>query len=405
MTGRAHPATEIMILVGAVVLGMSPWFSATVVADSMVREWGATSDGGLWLTLGVQLGFVAGSVLSATLLLSDRLSPRRLAALSAAGAAAGTALLALPGMQLEAAIGLRIIVGAMLAGVYPPGIKIAAGWTTSRRGMAIGALVAGTTLGSAVPHLLRLAVDPDAWRALQWLAAGCAALAALAFGFRVREGPYQAGSAPFDPRALRDVLRNRGVMLATGGYLGHMWELYAMWSSIGLFWAAIGADKGLPTWASSLAAFATVGAGAVGCVWAGVAADRVGRSMVAIVSLVISGACSLIIGPLIGAHILLLLLVSIVWGLAVVADSAQFSAAVTEFASHDYVGTAVTIQTAMGFLLTMVTIRLIPQWSEAWGWKYAYMPLAIGPALGIASMWRLRGLERARRAAVSGYPG
>jgi MFS family permease len=363
----------------------------------MVQEWGVTSTSGLWLTLAVQAGFVAGSLVSAVFLLSDRLQPRRLAAWSAIVAAIGTGLLALPGMRLELALPLRLVVGAALAGVYPPGIKIAAGWTTQRRGLAIGALVAGTTLGSAVPHLLRLAVAPDAWRALQLLAATCAALGALLFAFHVREGPYQAPSAPFDPRALSAVLTNRGVVLATGGYLGHMWELYAMWSTIGVFWVAFGQERGLTPLATSLFSFATVGAGAIGCVWAGVAADRLGRSSVAIWAMAVSGTCALLIGPAMSAPTLVVLTIAIIWGVSIVADSAQFSAAVTEFSSREYVGTSVTVQTAVGFLLTMVTIRLVPGWSQSWGWRYAYMPLAIGPAIGIACMARLVAVERARR--------
>lgn len=397
MSGAREAPREIGILVLAVVLGMSPWFSATVVARAMVSEWRATTASGLWLTLAVQAGFVAGSLLSAVFLLSDRLRPRRLAAWSAVGAALGTALLALPGMSLEFALPLRLLVGAALAGVYPPGIKVAAGWTTQRRGLAIGALVAGTTLGSAVPHLLRLAIAPDAWRSLQLMAAACAFTGAVLFAVRVREGPFQAPSAPFDPRALRAVLSNRGVVLATGGYLGHMWELYAMWSTIGLFWVAVGQARGLSPLVTSLFSFLTVGAGAIGCVWAGVAADRIGRSSVAIRAMAVSGACALFIGPSMSAPTVVVLAIAIVWGVSIVADSAQFSAAVTEFSSRDYVGTSVTVQTALGFLLTMVTIRLVPGWSESWGWRYAYMPLAIGPALGIACMARLVSLERVRR--------
>ena len=216
---------EVLVLVVAVIFGMSPWFSATVVATSMAREWGLTSSRSLWLTLGVQLGFVVGSLVSALLLLSDRLSPRRLAAWSALLAAVGTALLVVPGVDGTTAMMVRGLVGVFLAGVYPPSIKLAAGWTTKRRGLAIGALVAGTTLGSAVPHLLRLVVPASEWRALQGIAAACALVASLLFFLRVREGPFQAPSAPFDPSALRNVFSNRGVMLATGGYLGHMWFL------------------------------------------------------------------------------------------------------------------------------------------------------------------------------------
>ena len=395
MTPRgARPQVEVAILVAAVVCGMAPWFSATVVASSMVREWGASRGSVLWLTLAVQFGFVLGSVASAVFLLSDRWSPRHLAAGSAIIAATGTALLAAPGVGLGFALILRILVGAALAGVYPPGIKLAAGWTTQRRGLAVGALVGGTTLGSAVPHLLRLVVAPNEWRGIQWLAAACAGVGALLFATRVREGPYQAPTAPFDARALRRVLYDRGVLLATGGYLGHMWELYAMWSSIGLFWSAVGEARGLsPVWVS-LAAFATVASGAVGCLWAGSVADRVGRSTVTMAALAVSGMCSVLIGPALQSPTLVVLAIALVWGASIVADSAQYTAAVTEFAQRDYVGTAVTVQTALGFLLTMVTIRLVPYWSEQWGWRYAYMPLAAGPLVGILCMSRLRRVER-----------
>jgi MFS family permease len=376
---------------------MSPWFSATVVAGAMAREWGASPSPTIWLTLGVQLGFVLGSMVSAVLLLADRLRPRRLAAWSAAIAAISTALLVLPGIGPATAVMLRVVVGAALAGVYPPGIKIAAGWTREHRGFAIGMLVAGTTLGSAAPHLMQLSLAPDAWRGLQLLAAASAAVGALLFALRVREGPYQAPSAPFDARALRLVARNRAVVLATGGYLGHMWELYAMWSSIGAFWAFVVRERGFDLWVGSTAAFATVGAGALGAIWAGWAADRMGRSVITIVAMAVSGACSVLIGLALNAPFALLVTLALVWGAAIVADSAQFSASVTEFAHHSYVGTAVTVQTALGFLLTMLTIGFIPAWVAAWGWTYAYMPLALGPLLGIAAMAKLRTLERVRR--------
>ncbi len=388
------PRREVAILVAAVVLGMAPWFSATVSANAIVRGWSPDSGNALWLTLAVQFGFVIGSVVSAAFLLADRWSPRRLAAGSAVVAALGTGALIIPGLPPVAVVACRVIAGAALAGVYPPGIKIAAGWTDSRRGLAIGVLVAGVSLGSAVPHLLRLAVSPDDWRALQLLAATCALLAALCLALRVKEGPFQARSVPFNPRALRAVFANREVMLATGGYLGHMWELYAMWSSIGVFWSVIGGEREWPDWVSPLLAFATIGAGGIGCVWAGSVADRLGRSRTTIVAMAVSGACALVIGPLRGASTFVLVAVALIWGISIVADSAQFSAAVTEWSNRDYVGTSVTVQTALGFLLTMVTIRLVPTWSESWGWTWAYMPLALGPAVGIACMLVLARAER-----------
>jgi MFS family permease len=369
----------------------------------MVQEWERGDP--LWLTLAVQLGFVVGSLVSATFLLPDRWSPRRLAAGSALLAGLATAALVREGVTPALALACRLVAGAALAGVYPPGIKIAAGWTTTRRGLAIGVLVGGTSLGSAVPHLLRVVVEPGAWRQLQLLAAACALASAAVFALRVREGPHQARSAPFDPRALARVLRQRQVMLATAGYLGHMWELYAMWSSIGLFFAAVATMRGWSGATAAALAFATIGAGAIGCVWAGVMGDRIGRSRTTIVAMAISGCCSLAIGPLMTSPALVLIAVALLWGASIVADSAQFSAAVTEWSDRDYVGTSVTIQTALGFLLTMVTIRLVPGWQEAWGWTWAYMPLAIGPALGIVAMARLARDEGARRALTSARGG
>ena len=402
MTGEAKNAEipgargQLAALSAAMILGMTPWFSATVAAPGMIREWGAGRATSAWLTIAVQLGFVLGTFVSAALLLSDRWSARRLAAGSAFVAALGTMLLAAPSVGLSEAMLLRVGTGVALAGVYPPGIKIAAGWWRDRRGTAIGILVGALTVGSAAPLLLRLTTATSSWRGVV-VAAGVAAFFSTAlFGFVVREGPFQAASAPFDARALAMVLRDRGVMLATAGYLGHMWELYAMWSSIGGFWTFVALGKGIsPRWAALLA-FLTIAVGTVGCVVAGVVADRVGRPQVTIVAMMISASCALAIGLLLSAPIVVVALVALVWGASIVADSAQFSASVTELAPSRYVGTAITLQTCAGFLLTIVTIRLVPLWVEWWGWERAYMPLAIGPLLGVAAMWRLSRDARAR---------
>jgi MFS family permease len=385
---RAH--VQLAVLSFAIVLGMAPWFAATVVAPSMARALSLDRPTAMWLTLAVQLGFVLGSITSALLLLSDRLSPRRLAAWSAVLAAAATAVLALPGLGALPAIGLRLLTGAALAGVYPPGIKIAAGWTRERRATAIGVLVGAVTLGTASPHLLRLAVDPGLWRPVMAAAALSAGAAAVIFGVFVREGPFQSPSSPFDPRALGRVLRNRGVVLATSGYLGHMWELYAMWATIGLFLSEVVRLHGQPPGFAPFLSFVVIGiAGAAGCVLAGVWADRIGKSRVAIAAMALSASCALSIGPMHSRTFIGVVVIGLVWGFAIVADSAQFSACVTQLAPQEYVGTAVTAQTAAGFLLTMLTIRLVPTWVDLWGWTWAYAPLAIGPTLGMAAMWRL----------------
>jgi len=391
MIGLSREArVQLGILAVAIVLGMAPWFAATVVAQGMSRDLKLTPSETTWITLAVQLGFVAGSVVSAGLLLSDRLSARRLAALCVAGSAVATAALVLPGIGPTTAIVLRFVTGAALAGVYPPAIKMAAGWTESHRGTAIGLLIGALTLGTAAPHLLRLIAVLSRWRPVLLFASLSAAASAAVFWRWTREGPYQSPSAPFDTRALVRVLGNRDVMLSTGGYLGHMWELYAMWSSLGLFLADMVSVRGRPASLAPLLAFAAIGVGGmIGCVAAGVLADRIGKSLVAVLALAVSGACALIIGPLVTAPLSVISTVTFVWGIAVVADSAQFSACVTIVAPRQYVGTAVTAQTALGFLLTMLTIRLVPEWAVSWGWRWAYAPLAIGPLVGIVAMSRL----------------
>lgn len=389
MSIRGEASRQLSVLSLAIVLGMSPWFSATVVAVPMATDLSLTPTEVSWLTLAVQLGFVIGSVVSAALVLADRWSPRRLAAMSSFVAAAGTALLTVRGMGPWGAIGLRLLAGAALACVYPPGIKIAAGWTNRARGTAIGILVGAVTLGTAAPHLLRAAVDLTAWRPVLLAAAASAAAGGALFVWLVREGPFQSPSAPFDPRAVWRVLGDRGVRLATAGYLGHMWELYAMWSTIGLFLAAAAERHHVSVAWAPLLAFTAIGAGALGSVIAGIRADQVGRARVAMAAMAISGACSLVVGMALPVSFLLTVVVTLVWGTAVVADSAQFSACVAELSPREYVGTAITVQTAAGFLLTMLTIHLVPAWAARWGWERAYIPLVAGPVFGIIAMARL----------------
>ena len=391
MSGSGASArSQLALLAVVMVLGMTPWFSATVIAPALAERWSATTAMIAWLTMAVQLGFVGGTLASAALMLADRWSARRLAAGSALLAAVATAMVVIAADSPRTVIALRVLTGVALAGVYPPGMKIVAGWWREGRGMAIGVLVGALTLGSASPHLLRATIGPEKWATVLLAAAACSAAAGLLLLVRVREGPFQAAPTPFDIHGLRRVIGDRGVALATGGYLGHMWELYAMWSSIGVFWGFVIARRGLDPALGPMLAFLSIGFGLVGSVAAGVLADRIGRATVTIVAMTVSGACALGIGLLIDAPVVVLAMVSIVWGIAIVADSAQFSACVTELAPREYIGTALTLQTSLGFLLTIITIRYVPLWAEWWGWRIAYAPLAIGPVLGIISMWRLR---------------
>ncbi len=389
----ARGAGQLALLALVDLLAMSLWFSASAVVPELREAWGLDDSGAAWLTTSVQLGFATGAVLSALLTLSDVWDPRRLIAGSALLGAAATAAIALFADGLALTVVLRFVTGVALAGVYPPGMKMVAGWFRAGRGMAIGILIGALAIGSALPHLLRPLGGIGAWRPVLLLASGFAVVAAVLAATGLRAGPHQAPAAPFDPRAVRRMFADRATMLANGGYFGHMWELFAMWTWIPAFLAAsFAADSSAgstPALASYLA-FGTIAAGGLGAAAAGVLADRIGRTAVTSWSMVVSGACCLAIGPLFGGPVWPVAAVCFVWGFTIVADSAQFSACVSELAEPEYVGTALTLQTAIGFLLTIATIRLVPVWEATLGWEWAFAPLAIGPALGTWSMLALR---------------
>jgi len=398
----ARGAGQLALLALVDLLAMSLWFSASAVVPELREAWGLDDSGAAWLTTSVQLGFATGAVLSALLTLSDVWDPRRLIAGSALLGAAATAAIALFADGLAFTVILRFVTGVALAGVYPPGMKMVAGWFRAGRGMAIGILIGALAVGSALPHLLRPLGGIGAWRPVLLLASGLAVVAAALAATGLRAGPYQAPAAPFDPRAVRRMFADRATMLANGGYFGHMWELFAMWTWIPAFLAAsFAADSSAGTTPSlaSYLAFGTIAAGGLGAAAAGVLADRVGRTAVTSWSMVVSSACCLAIGPLFGGPVWPIAAVCFVWGFAIVADSAQFSACVSELAEPEYVGTALTLQTAIGFLLTVATIRLVPVWEASLGWEWAFAPLAIGPALGTWSMLALRRRPEAARIA------
>jgi MFS family permease len=377
---------------------MSLWFSASAVVPALRVEWSLTEATAGWLTIAVQLGFVCGTLLSAFLNLPDVVSVRHLFAASALAGALANAALGAYAHGPSSAIALRFITGLFLAGVYPPGLKIMASWFRTSRGMALGVLVGALTLGKASPYLVN-GLGSANWRQNILFISLLAIAAGLIVLLFVDDGPYALPPAKFDWKQAAAVFKNRGVGLASFGYFGHMWELYAMWLWIPVMIRASLVSAKMSQVFAEVASFLVIGCGAVGCVAAGLLADRIGRTVVTSWAMAISGSCCLVIGFLFGGNPLLLLIVAAVWGASVVADSAQFSACVTELGDPRYVGTALTMQTCVGFLLTTVSIELIPYLVKAVGWRYAFAALAPGPLLGVLAMLRLRGLPEAAKIA------
>ena len=396
-----HRSRALALVATAQLLAMGLWFGVSAVAPQIAREWHLDADTTAWLTLAVQLGFVAGTLLSATLSLPDIIRARHLFALCAFLGAAANALLAWRVHSAAPAIALRFLTGVFLAGVYPPGMKIIASWFKTGRGLALGILIGALTLGKASPYLVN-AVGSSDWRINASIASVLAAVSSVMVLWLVRDGPHALPNQPFDMTQITRVFENRGVRLASFGYFGHMWELYAMWAwAPVMIRASVAASGDSPRFAEA-ASFAVIGAGAAGCVAAGALADRLGRPVVASAAMAASGACCLVIGLAFGKAAWVLLLLAVIWGATVVADSAQFSACVTEYADPRYLGTALTLQTCIGFLITTISIRMMPLLVDRVGWQWAFAFLAPGPALGIVAMMRLRKSESGVRSQAFG---
>ncbi|MBT5264306.1 MAG: MFS transporter [Rhodospirillaceae bacterium] len=391
---------SITIIVLCEVAVLTLWFSATAVVPALKAEGGLDDHTASLFTSAVQIGFVVGTLASALFGLADRFDGRKLFAACALIGAGANALILFVDPASGTTIGLRFATGVIMAGVYPVGMRLVVAWAKADMGLLVGLLVGALTLGSASPHLFQFLGGLD-WRLTLASASVVSVFGAVGI-LMAREGPGTRRAASFHFRHIAAYWTERPIRYANFGYLGHMWELYAMWAWIGVFLAAAYATHMSSEDARALAALMTfwvIAAGGLGAVVAGFLADRFGRTTIASASMIISGLCALTIGMLFDASPVMLSVVALVWGFSVVADSAQFSASVAELSDPERVGTMMTAQTSVGFLLTLISVHLVPWMAEEWGWRNAFYVLAIGPAFGTYAMLRLRRMPDALKLA------
>lgn len=378
------------VLATALLLSMTTWFSASAVVDQLSAHWELRASGAAMLTIAVQAGFIIGALTIAATGLADRVPPRRLMLFGALGAGAANALL-LAAETGAWAIALRVATGALLAAVYPSAMKVIATWFKKSRGMALGIMIGALTLGSATPHVVLGSGGLD-WRLVIASTSVLTVAGGMIAEFLGQDGPYPFPRAAFQLRGALRSFRSRPVILSSIGYFGHMWELYAMWTWFSVYLSAVLIRQQVsePAALAGLGTFLVIGVGAAGCWIGGILADRFGRAQIAALSMMVSGACALFIGFLTSAPVWVVLLVGAVWGFWVVADSAQFSALITELAEQQYVGSILTLQLAIGYLVTIPTIWLVPVIESSLGWGFAFLLLAAGPVVGVSSLASLR---------------
>ena len=395
MTPRPFRILPVIVL--SQFAGGAIWFSGNAVLGELMRGWTTPAVMSGWITGAVQLGFIAGTLVFAVFSISDRYSPRKVFLLCAAAGALANLFTAIAATNLTQLLILRFVTGFFLAGIYPVGMKIAAGWYEKGLGSALGFLIGALVLGTAFPHLLKDGLAAFPWQAVMVASSGVCLLGGISMALLVPDGPYLAAAPPFDPKAVAALFGHRRLRAAATGYFGHMWELYSLWAFVPLFLKAYGAARpdvalNVPVWS-----FAIIGIGSLGCSIGGLFSLRVGSARIAMIQLALSGLCCLLSPGFFSMPPTLFLGFMLLWGTAVVGDSPQFSAIVARSAPQELVGSALTLVNCIGFSITVVSLALIQWLAQVLPTQYLLLVLVFGPAIGLVGMRPLVGKAKKRR--------
>lgn len=384
MTRR--PPWILPVIIFSQFAGTAIWFSGNAVLGAIMRSWSSPSPMTGWVTGAVQLGFIAGTLLFAFFAVSDRLSPRRVFLVCAVAGALANLMTIPAGSGPAGLLTLRFITGFFLAGIYPVGMKIAAGWYEKGLGNALGLLIGALVLGTAFPHLLKGGLSSVSWQAVIALSSGFCLLGGLMMAVLVPDGPHLVKNRRFHPREVATLLHAHSLRAAALGYFGHMWELYALWAFVPLFLRGYAANAAGFALNVSLWSFLIIGVGSLGCIGGGLISRRVGSAAVAFFQLSVSGICCLLSPLFYRSDPLLFLALMLVWGMAVVGDSPQFSTIVAHTAPPELVGSALTLVNCIGFSITVVSLSLMQWVSIRMDPQYLFIFLAAGPAAGLAGL-------------------
>ncbi len=399
----ARPKHILPIIILSQFAGTAVWFASNAVMADLQAEWHLMPAALGYMTSAVQLGFIIGTLIFAFFTIADRFSPRLVFLVCALAAGVANLSIYLFASGLTSLLVFRFLTGFFLAGIYPVGMKIAAGWYQKGLGNALGFLVGALVLGTAFPHLLKSLGAALPWQEVIIAVSFLSAVGGMLMYWLVPDGPFLKQSARFNGKALTVIFRSRELRLAAFGYFGHMWELYAFWAFVPVFITGYSARFGQPL-NTPFWAFAVIAMGAVGCAVGGIISIRRGSSWVAYTQLAASAMMCLLSPLLFHLALIPFLAALLFWGIVVVGDSPQFSALAAQTAPANLVGSALTIINSIGFAITIVSIEFLNRLRDSLAIEYLFLLLMAGPALGFLSIRTLRSLETVKEKKIPEIP-